>query len=98
MKGMVFPSRVSERQPVLLRNAWLSALKRAEITGFRWHDLRHSAASFLAMNGASLPEIGAVLGHRSAQTTKRDSHLAQEHTHQLVQATMGKLLGGKADE
>ena len=98
LAGMVFPSRVSERRPVLLRNAWLSALKRAGIESFRWHDLRHSAASFLAMNGASLPEIGAVLGHRSAQTTKRYSHLAQEHTHQLVQATMGKLLGGKADE
>lgn len=98
LTGLVFPSRVSERQPILLRLAWLAALKRAGIENFRWHDLRHSAASFLAMAGASLPEIGAVLGHRSTQTTKRYSHLAQAHTHQLVHNTMAKVLGGQAHD
>jgi len=49
------------------------------------------------MNGASLPEIGAVLGHRSAQTTKRYAHLATEHTHSLVHDTMRKRLGGNED-
>ena len=98
LTGLVFPSRVSERQPILLRLAWLAALKRAGIGDFRWHDLRHSAASFLAMNGASLPEIGAVLGHRSSQTTKRYSHLAQAHTHQLVHSTMAKILQRTRDD
>lgn len=95
--GLVFPSRTSSRKPVLLRLAFLGALKRAGITNFRWHDLRHSAASFLAMAGASLPEIGAVLGHRSQQTTKRYSHLAQTHTHNLVHTTMARVLGRKTD-
>jgi site-specific recombinase XerD len=49
------------------------------------------------MNGASLPEIGDVLGHRSAQSTARYAHLVQGHTHSLVRDTMGKLLGGGDD-
>ena len=70
-----------------------TALRRAGIENFRWHDLRHSAASFLAKNGASLIEIGAVLGHKSANTTKRYSHLTEQHTHALVRGMSDKLLG-----
>ncbi len=67
--ALVFPSRVSARQPIDLRKPWETALKRAEIENFRWHDLRHSAASFMAANKASLLQIGDVLGHKNAQTT-----------------------------
>lgn len=94
LRGLVFPSLVSDRNPILLRRSWVTALREAKVRNFRWHDLRHSAASFLAMNGATLPEIGAVLGHRSAQTTKRYAHLTQEHTHALVGRTMSRILGG----
>ncbi|ADC61837.1 tyrosine-type recombinase/integrase [Allochromatium vinosum] len=92
--ALVFPSRVSTRQPVDLRTPFRTALRRAGIEGFRWHDLRHSAASFMAAHGASLVEIGAVLGHRSAQTTKRYAHLAEQAAHELVQGTADKVLGG----
>ena len=40
-----------------LRAPWETAVKKAELQDFRFHDLRHSAASYLAMNGASLAEI-----------------------------------------
>lgn len=89
----VFPSRVSENKPIDLRKPFETALARAGITDFRWHDLRHSAASFLAKRGASLLEIGAVLGHKTTQTTKRYSHLAPTHTHALVQGMADDLLG-----
>jgi integrase len=59
--GLVFPSKVTASKPVSLRTPWETALKRAGIDGFRWHDMRHSAAGFLAKDGASLVEIGAVL-------------------------------------
>jgi integrase len=90
---LVFPSRVSLNRPVQLRKPFETALERAGIKDFVWHDLRHSAASFMAANGASLLEIGAVLGHKCAQTTARYSHLTEQASHALVRGTADKLLG-----
>jgi integrase len=47
----------------------------AALPDYGWHDLRHSCASFLARRGASLLEIGSVLGHKSANMTVRYAHL-----------------------
>jgi site-specific recombinase XerD len=44
----------------------------------RLHDLRHSLASLLVSGGASLPMIGAMLGHSQVQTTQRYAHLYDE--------------------
>lgn len=93
-RGLVFPSRISTKQPVDLRTPFWTALRRAGIENFRWHDLRHSAASFMAANGASLLEIGTVLGHKSSNTTKRYAHLTEQATDILVQNTADKVLGG----
>lgn len=54
---------------------WNAVRKAAGLTDFRWHDLRHSCASYLAQNGASLLEIGAVLGHSSPSITAKYAHL-----------------------
>jgi integrase len=54
---------------------WRKVRKAAGLVDFKWHDLRHSCASFLAQAGASLPEIGHVLGHASAAVTHRYAHL-----------------------
>ncbi|HEY6336331.1 MAG TPA: site-specific integrase, partial [Alphaproteobacteria bacterium] len=67
-----------------LRTAWQNALRRAEIRNFRFHDLRHSTASYLAMNGASLAEIAEVLGHKTLQMVKRYAHLSDQHTASVV--------------
>jgi len=56
------------------RNAFERACKRAGIYGFRFHDLRHSAASFMAMAGVDLMAIKQVLGHKTIQMTLRYSH------------------------
>lgn len=60
-----------------LAYAWRCVRDEAELTDFRWHDLRHSCASYLAQNGASLLEIGSVLGHKSPSVTMRYSHLVE---------------------
>ena len=51
---------------------------------FRFHDLRHSCASYLAMTGASLVEIAAVLGHKTLQMVQRYAHLSEAHTAGVV--------------
>ena len=48
-----------------LRKAWEAAVKRARLEDFRFHDLRHTAASSLAMNGATPSEIAEVTGHKT---------------------------------
>ncbi|HJS89886.1 MAG TPA: site-specific integrase [Steroidobacteraceae bacterium] len=54
---------------------WYAALEAAGIKDFRFHDLRHTTASMLAAQGASLLEIGDVLEHKTLAMVKRYSHL-----------------------
>ncbi len=74
-------------------NAWNNAVKTAKIENFRFHDLRHSAASYLAMNGASLAEIAEVLGHKTLQMVKRYAHLSEAHTSKVVARMNEKIFG-----
>jgi integrase len=67
------------------RKAWGTAIKKAEIENFIFHDCRHSAASELAMNGASLHEIAAVLGHKTLAMVQRYAHLSEQHTMAVVE-------------
>ena len=80
-------------KPIDLRAPWLTALKKADIEDFRFHDLRHSAASYLAMNGASLAEIAEVLGHKTLQMVKRYAHLSEAHTAGVVASMNEKIFG-----
>jgi integrase len=64
---------------------WYDALKAAGIEDFRFHDLRHTAASYLAMSGATTAEIAAVLGHRTLQMVKRYAHLSDQHTGAVIE-------------
>jgi integrase len=78
--SFVFPARSDPGKPYLTFDAhWYAALAAAGIADFRFHDLRHTCASYLASQGASLLEIADVLGHRTMAMVKRYSHLAQEH-------------------
>ena len=47
-----------------VREAFKAALKRAEISDFRFHDLRHTAASLLAAGGCDIITLQHILGHR----------------------------------
>lgn len=77
-----------------IRKAWEEALVKANIADFRFHDLRHSAASYLAMNGATLAELAEVLGHKTLQMVKRYAHLSEQHTSKVVAAMNEKIFGG----
>jgi integrase len=72
----VFPSSAGKAGHVVeLARAWRTICEAAGIEGLRVHDLRHSFASQLASGGASLPLIGALLGHSNPATTSRYAHL-----------------------
>jgi len=75
-----------------LRAPFKRACKFAGITGVRWHDLRHCAASYLMMSGASLTEMMKILGHRSGAMSWHYSHLDQKRTAELVNKVDRKYL------
>lgn len=79
----IFPVPAEGRAFGSLRTAWIQALARAEITDFRWHDLRHTAASYLTMSGIQAIEIAKILGHRTLEMTMRYSHVSPQRTVEL---------------
>lgn len=68
---------------------WRAVLKDAGIEGFRFHDLRHSAASLAAMSGCSLLEIAELTGHKSLSMVKRYAHLCSGHKSKMVDRVFG---------
>ena len=73
--GYVFPGQGGERMDDV-KSAWLRLLERAQIIGFRWHDMRHDFASRLVMAGVPLNTVRDLLGHSDIKMTLRYAHLA----------------------
>jgi len=92
--ALVFPSHKDPHKPIDLKKPWLKALSTAEIENFHWHDIRHTTASYLAMNGASLAEIAEILGHKTLQMVQRYSHLSDSHVSNVLASMNAKILGG----
>jgi integrase len=69
---------VNEKPRADVNRLWRAVCREAEIEGTRLHDLRHSNAAVGAGAGLSLHQIGALLGHSQAATTKRYAHLAAD--------------------
>lgn len=88
----LFPNTDGER-PVDIRSAWDVARKNAKLNDFRFHDLRHTAASYLAMSGATLPVLADVLGHKSYEMVRRYAHLADSHVTAEVKKMNKKVFG-----
>jgi integrase len=59
--------------------AWRNALKRAGITDFRWHDLRHTWASWHRMQGTPTHELQQLGGWKTGAMVERYAHLAPDH-------------------
>ena len=73
--ALVFRSRLRPSQPYASAQVFNEALTAAGIKNFRFHDLRHTAASYMAQSGASLLEIADTLGHRQLRMVQRYAHL-----------------------
>jgi integrase len=92
-KELVSPSPNNPLQSISIRTVWETSVKKAKIENFRFHDLRHSTASYLAMNGASLLEIADILGHKTLQMVKRYSHLSEDHKADVLERMNKKVFG-----
>lgn len=87
----VFGSVRSKYQsPTSIDSAWRDAVARAKVKNFKFHDLRHCCASYMAQAGIPLHVIAEVLGHRKLDMTKRYAHL----TTQTKASAMLSALGG----
>lgn len=88
----VFPAKGPRGlfKPRHFEKAWYTALREARINNFRFHDARHTCASYLAQSGASLLEIADVLGHRQLRMVQRYAH----HTTASKAKLVNRVLGG----
>jgi site-specific recombinase XerD len=76
----IFPPKdgaKGERQRV--EGSFEDLLERADIQDFRFHDLRHTFASWYMMNGGDLYELAKILGHSNIKMTERYAKLAKQH-------------------
>lgn len=59
--------------------AWYAALRKAKLKGVRWHDLRHTWASWAVMSGVTLGEVQRLGGWKTSQMVQRYAHFSTEH-------------------
>jgi integrase len=90
--SLVFPTPTGEK-PLGMRDAFENAVQRAGIVNFHFHDLRHTAASYLAMNGAGLREIADILGHKTLAIVQRYAHLTEAYTRSVVERMNTAIFG-----
>lgn len=84
-KQSVYVFASNQDTPLCVDKAFKKLIKGAGITNFRFHDLRHTAASYLAMSGASVTDIAEVLGHKTLAMVKRYTHLSDTHTRKIIE-------------
>jgi len=82
--ALVFRSRLRPSQAYASAQPFRDALEDAGIKNFRFHDLRHTAASYMAQKGASLLEIADTLGHRQLRMVQRYAHLNTDSRRRLM--------------
>lgn len=73
--------------------AWRAALQRAGIENFRWHDLRHTWASWLVQNGTPMYDVQEMGGWKSSEMLRRYAHLSPARMAQHAEV-VGNLLCG----
>lgn len=88
---LLFGRSAYPNRPFHFQKAWLKALADARIEDFRFHDLRHTCASYLAQNGGGLHDIANVLGHRQLDVTRRYAHLTIDNKAALVGRVLGNI-------
>jgi len=71
------------------RQWWDAVRKEAKVGDFTWHDLRHTFASRLVMEGVDIYTVNKLMRHETLQVTKRYAHLADAHLQRAVERLAG---------
>ncbi len=80
--GPVFPGATEDA----LRGQWIRVLRDAKVTGLRWHDLRHTFGTRMALSGASINVLKNIMGHSSITTTQRYLHSTADDARKAIDA------------
>lgn len=98
--GMIFKSERSNNRKgvVSVRHAFQKVLAETNIKNFRWHDLRRTAGSYLAMAGATQGELMEILGHRSHAMTRVYAKFNQKHIRNVLEKTGEDLIAIKLNQ
>ena len=91
----VFGHENGDRRTSVVR-AFKSSLRKAGIEDFRFHDLRHTAASLLASGGCDIIKLQNLLGHKSLEMTQRYAHLIPD-THEKTRRIMSSIWSSPGD-
>ena len=93
---LLFPSPTNPKTPADIRDAWDHAVIGAKLESFRFHDLRHTAASYYAMSGATARDLCDIFGWETMQMAMRYAHLFDSHTTELAARMSEKFLENKS--
>ena len=74
-----------------LRHEFLKAVRAAGIIDFRFHDLRHTFASHIAMKGGDIQALAALLGHKTLRMTQRYAHLSPGYLKATIELAVPQL-------
>lgn len=85
-ESIVFPNPTTGKIMHDCRSSWEKVLKDAEITGFRWHDMRHDFASQLVMADVNILTVMELMTHSKLDMTLRYAHLAPKRKKDAVDA------------
>lgn len=78
--------------PLTIETEWRRVRAKARLDNFRFHDLRHTFASYMAMNGESTMVISEALGHKKLEMVKRYAHLCDSHTGNAIADMTSKFI------
>lgn len=89
-EGYLFTNKKNKR--LYIRGYLQNVIKKIELKDFHIHDIRHTTASYIAMNGGSLLDIAEILGHKSLIMARRYSHLTDKHTATVLNKVINNIL------
>ncbi|WP_394700311.1 tyrosine-type recombinase/integrase [uncultured Desulfosarcina sp.] len=85
--GFLFENPSSRKDYTDIKKAWQGALQRAGVRNFRFHDLRHTFATYSLIASNNLRSVQEVLGHSRLTTTQKYTHVLMKQKLSVIEST-----------